>query len=149
MNGIAASGPRRPKKIPNPAAMPPTAATVDSTAAITEICRGTAPVSRIAANRCSRRAADNRVAVAMKTSTGTSIASATTGRTRSSPFASIPRPSTQLSPSQPLGGVAEIEVARTAPGACASCAAVSPTMMTSESGDGSAASPIVPARRPG
>ena len=85
----------------------------------------------------------------MKTSTGTSIASATTGRTRSSPFASIPRPRTQLSPLQPLGGVAEIEVARTAPGACASCAAVSPTMMTSESGDGSAASPIVPARRPG
>ena len=31
----------------------------------------------------------------------------------------------------------------------ASCAGVCPTMMTSELGDGSAASPITPARRPG
>ena len=34
-------------------------------------------------------------------------------------------------------------------GVCASCAGVRPTMMTSEFGDGSAASPIVPARWPG
>ena len=32
-----------------------TAATLDSTAATTEICRGVAPTRRIAANRCSRR----------------------------------------------------------------------------------------------
>ena len=36
-----------------------------------------------------------------------------------------------------------------AAGVCASCAGVRPMMMTSEFGDGSAASPIAPARRPG
>ncbi len=66
------------------------AATVDSTAAMTEICRGRAPTRRIAANRCSRRAADSRVAVAMKISTGISRASATTEKMRSTPLAPTP-----------------------------------------------------------
>ncbi len=149
VNGIAAIGTRNTKNSPKPAATPRTAASVDSTAAIIETCRRVAPASRIAANRCSRRAADSLVAVVMKISTGNSIASATTGRTRSIAFALMPRPSTQLSPVQPFGGVAEIAEARTAPGACESCAAVSPAMTTSEFGDGSAAAPIVPACRPG
>jgi hypothetical protein len=42
-----------------------------------------------------------------------------------------------------------MDVTGTLSGACASCAGVCPMMMTSESGDGSAAEPIVPARRPG
>ena len=65
----------------------PAAATVDSTAAITEICRGVAPSSRIAANRCSRRAADSLVAVATKISTGASRASATAEKMKSMPLA--------------------------------------------------------------
>jgi len=42
-----------------------------------------------------------------------------------------------------------MDVTRALSGVCASCAGVRPTMMTSEFGDGSAASPIVPARWPG
>ncbi len=57
---------------------------VDSTAEITETCRGVAPTSRMAANRCSRRAAARRVAVPMKMSTGNSSAPATTARISSS-----------------------------------------------------------------
>ena len=45
--------------------------------------------------------------------------------------------------------IVEIDVTCTLFGVCASCAGVCPTMMTSELGDGSAASPIVPARWPG
>ena len=64
-----------------------TPATVDSTAASQETCLRVAPTRRIAANRCSRRAADSRVAVAMKISTGASTASATTSRMKSmAPF---------------------------------------------------------------
>ena len=47
------------------------------------------------------------------------------------------------------GTVVAIDVTCTLSGVRASCAGVCPMMMTSESGDGSAASPIVPARRPG
>ena len=74
---------RSRKKIPNPAATPATPATVDSVAASQETCLRVAPTRRIAANRCSRRAADSRVAVAMKISTGASMASATTDKSRS------------------------------------------------------------------
>ena len=42
-----------------------------------------------------------------------------------------------------------IDVTWTLSGVCASCAGMCPMMMTSESGDGSPASPITPARRPG
>ena len=45
--------------------------------------------------------------------------------------------------------VVEIDAHLHAAGVCASCAGVRPTTMTSESGDGSAASPIMPARWPG
>jgi len=54
-----------------------------------------------------------------------------------------------FSRSSPPGTAAAIDVTCTLPGVSASCAGVCPMMMTSESGDGSAASPIVPARRPG
>ena len=70
VNGIAATGARSRKNSPKPSATPATAAAVDSTAARTEICLRVAPTRRIAANRCSRRAADSRVAVPMKISTG-------------------------------------------------------------------------------
>ena len=83
MNGMPATGMRSRKKIPNPAATPATPATVDSVAASQETCLRVAPTRRIAANRCSRRAADSRVAVAMKISTGASMASATTDKSRS------------------------------------------------------------------
>ena len=90
MNGMPATGMRSRKKSPNPAATPSTAATVDSMAASRETCLRVAPTRRIAANRCSRRAADSRVAVAMKISTGASIASATTDRMRSLVLAGPP-----------------------------------------------------------
>ena len=83
MNDRPATGARSRKKIPKPSATPSSAATVDSTAASTETCLRVAPTRRIAANRCSRRAADSRVAVAMKISTGASTARATTDRMRS------------------------------------------------------------------
>ena len=76
VNGIAGERPAQRKNRPKPTAVPATAATVDSTAEITETCRGVAPTRRIAANRCSRRAADSRVAVPMKISTGNSSAAA-------------------------------------------------------------------------
>ena len=83
INGMPATGMRSRKKIPNPAAIPRVAATVDSVAASRETCLRVAPTRRIAANRSSRRAADSRVAVAMKISTGARMASATTDRMRS------------------------------------------------------------------
>ena len=89
-NGMPATGARSRKKIPKPAATPATAAAVDSVAASRETCLRVAPTRRIAANRCSRRAADSRVAVAMKISTGASMASATTDRMRSMPLGWIP-----------------------------------------------------------
>ena len=76
VNGIDASGTRSRKNRPKPAAIPATAATVDSTAAMSETCCGVAPASRIAANRSSRRAADSLVAVPMKMSSGNKIATA-------------------------------------------------------------------------
>ena len=66
------------------------AATAASTAEITETCRGVAPTRRMAAKRCSRRAADSRVAVPMKISTGKSKASAPTARMTWSLLASQP-----------------------------------------------------------
>ena len=89
-NEMPATGPRSRKKTPKPRATPRTAATVESTAASRETCLRVAPTRRIAANRSSRRAADNRVAVAMKISTGASTASATTDRMRSLVLAPIP-----------------------------------------------------------
>ncbi|MGZ4433853.1 MAG: hypothetical protein ACXVW7_09535 [Trebonia sp.] len=47
------------------------------------------------------------------------------------------------------GTTVAIDVTRTVFGVRASCAGVRPTMMISEFGDGSAASPITPARWPG
>ena len=99
VNGMAASGIRSTKNSPKPMTIPAaaaTAATADSTAAITEVCLGVAPTSRIAANRCSRRAADRRVAVPMKISTGISSARATTDRTRSMPDGVRPPRITQV-----------------------------------------------------
>ena len=146
-NGMAASGTRSTKNKPKPVATPAAVATVDSMAAISEICLGVAPTRRIAANRCSRRAADRRVAVPMKISTGSSSASATTDRTRSRPFA--PRPSPWFTPPLLPGGVVLKLVTSAAPGRCDICAAERPTTMTSESGDGRPAWPMRPAWRPG
>ncbi len=83
ISGIRATGIRSRKKTAKPAATPRIPATADSVAAIRETCLRVAPASRIAANRSSRRAADSRVAVAMKISTGARMASATTARMRS------------------------------------------------------------------
>ena len=91
MNGMPRDRVRRRKKIPNPAATPATPAAVDSVAASRETCLRVAPTRRIAANRCSRRAADSRVAVAMKISTGARMASATTDRMRSMALAGAAR----------------------------------------------------------
>ncbi len=96
VNGMAASGIRSTKNSPKPMTIPAAAAPADSTAAITEVCLGVAPTSRIAANRCSRRAADRRVAVPMKISTGISSARATTDRTRSMPDGVRPPRITQV-----------------------------------------------------
>ena len=150
VNGMAASGTRSTKNRPKPAATPATAARVDSTAAISEICLGVAPTSRIAANRCSRRAADNRVAVPMRISTGSRSASATTDRTRLTPPELRPPRITQLfRMPQPLGAVVLRLVTFAAPGRCDICAAERPTTMTSEPGDGRPASPMRPAWCPG
>ena len=153
MNGTPASGIRSTKNRPKPTATPAAAATVDSTAAITEICRGRAPARRIAANRCSRRAADSRVAVAMKISTGVNRASATTEKMRSTPLAPTPSSGGDC---RPLGftpyipgDLVAIVVTATVSGRWANWAAVCPMMMNSEFGEGSAAAPIVPASRPG
>ena len=139
VNGIAASAGRSAKNRPKPAATPSTAATLDSTVEITEICRGVAPTRRIAAKRCSRRAADSRVAPPMKISTGNSSAAATTDRISVMPLALMPTPSAQ-SALQLLGAVVLISVDLSArrPSADRS-AALRPMTMISESGDGSAA----------
>ena len=71
---------------------------MDSTAAMSETCRGVAPASRIAANRSSRRAADSLVAVPMKMSSGNKIATATTDMTKSMLFAFMPSPGRHWSP---------------------------------------------------
>ncbi len=126
-------------------AVPATAATVDSTVAIVVTCRGVAPTRRIAANRCSRRAAASRLAVPMKISTGKSSAPATTDRIRS--MASASYPTTQ--PSHRLGEVVIRWSIRLAPGRCATCSGVPPMMMTSEFGAGSAAGPMTPTWWPG
>ena len=75
-----------------------------------------APTRRIAANLCSRRAADSRVAVPMKISTGNSSAQATTDKIRSMPLALMPAPTAQLEPLQLLGEVAEMLLTSVAPG---------------------------------
>jgi hypothetical protein len=128
-----------------PAIVPAAAATVDSTAEITETCRGVAPTSRIAANRCSRRAAASRVAVPIRISTGTINAPATIVSTRVMP--SAPMPIAQRS--QSLGSVVMMLDTRSAPDIPDSSSGVRPTTISSESGEGSALSPIVPISRPG
>ena len=90
MNGMPATGMRSRKKIPNPTATPRIPAAADSVAASRETCLRVAPARRIAANRSSRRAADSRVAVAMKISTGARMASATTDKMRSMALAPPP-----------------------------------------------------------
>ena len=64
----------------NPIVTPEIAATSASTVAITLTCRIVAPAKRIAAKRCSRRAADSRIAAPTNTRTGKSRTSAKTAR---------------------------------------------------------------------
>ena len=90
----------------------------------------------------------------MKISTGNSSASATTERIRSTPSAPTPSRAAMARPwgscRSWLGEAVAIAGDRAwRPGVRASCAAVWPMMMISESGDGSAASPIVPISVPG
>ena len=132
---------------PEASSVPATTAALDSTADSTEICRGVAPTSRMAANRCSRRAAASRVAEPMKMTTGKSMPNATTARIRSMPFLLMPTPLGQ-SP-QSLGGVVFSRQTSAAPGIARTCATVLPTTAIRESGDGRPASPIVPTSRPG
>jgi hypothetical protein len=89
-------------------------------AASTLTCRGVAPVSRIAANRCSRRAADSRVAVPMNISTGNSRPSAIVDRMRSIEAALRPPLTEQFWPLQLLGGMVWKLVTARAPGRPAS-----------------------------
>ena len=112
---------------------------------MTEICRGVAPTSRIAANRCSRRAAASRVAVPMKISTGNSSAPATTREDEGHPVLVDP---TWQPWRQSPGDVVMICVTCRAPSGSSS-AGVRPTTMSSESGEGSASPPMVPISRPG
>src|ERR1700744_5431532 len=117
VNGMAAMAGRSSQNNPNPTATPATAATADSTAETTATGRGVAPASRMAAKRCSRRAADSRLAVPMKISTGDSRPAAPQDRIRSMPLLPMPTPTTQSGPSQPLGGIVSMLATLVAPGA--------------------------------
>ena len=148
VNGMRATSGRSAAKPTAPSSAPTADATADSTAAMTAICRGVAPTRRIAANRCSRRAADRRVAPPMKTSRGNTSAAVTTVRTSVIPLASTPTPSAH-SPAHWLGGVVLIRATWATRGCCERSAALRPTTTISESGAGRAAGPITPASRPG
>ena len=71
----AASAGRTARNTPMPTAVPSSALATESTEAITLMSPGVAPASRSAAKRSSRRAADSRVAVLIRISTGNRIAS--------------------------------------------------------------------------
>src|SRR4029453_13171969 len=115
VKGIAAIVDRSAKNRPKPTAVPMAAARLDSTAESTEIWGGVAPTNRIAAKRCSRRAADRRVAVPMKMSTGNSNKTATTASTRATPLELKPTANAQLLPHS-LGEVVLMLVTSTASG---------------------------------
>ena len=91
--GIAAARGRSARNPANPATVPATAAVTASAAAIPLTCAGVAPARRIAASRCSRRAAPSRVAVSTSTITGTSRpARPTSTISRRNPVAARPPP---------------------------------------------------------
>jgi hypothetical protein len=119
----------------------------DSTVESTEIWRGVAPTSRMAAKRCSRRAADSRVAPAMKTSTGSSRAAITMDKMSVIPLSLMPTPMKQSL--QLFGVVVLILLTWRASGSWDRSATLRPTTMISEFGAGSAASPMAPTSRPG
>ena len=141
VNGTLVSSGRSKKNTPKPTATPARAATPASTAATTDTCRGVAPTRRMAAKRCSRRAADSRVAVAMKISTGKSKARTPTARTTWSLLASQPL--------GPPGWATSALMLVTSLAVDESWAAVRPMTMTREFGAGRPAGPIVPMSRPG
>ena len=124
----------------NPSATPAKAATDASTAEITEICRGVAPTSRIAAKRSSRLAADSRLAVDIKMSTGNNKATAPMARIHCRAVA-LPAPLLQA---LQLAGVCWMLRTSAAPGTCESCCGSWPITMISELGDGRPAVPMVP-----
>ena len=140
---------RNRKKRPKPTAVPTSAAIVDSTAESIEICRGVAPTSRIAAKRCSRRAAASRVAVPMRMSTGKIRAVPATERMSLMPELSMPALTVQFVPLQLLGVAWVIVVTWVASCCFASWSGRWPMTTIKESGPGSAALPIVPAWCPG
>ncbi len=101
----------------------------------------------MAANRCSRRAAESRVAPAMKTSTGNSSAAATTPRIKVIPSPLVPTNGAQPG-WQSAGPVVLISVTSWA-SAAASASASTPLMASRLSGDGRASRPISPTTVPG
>ncbi len=144
VNGICARPARIAKNTPKPASVPVTAATADSTVANRLIWRGVAPTSRIAANRCSRRAAERRVAVPMKINSGKSRAADTTERVRTMPLLPMP-----IGQSQVSGETATMRVTSVAPSMRPTSSRAPPTTTISESGEGRAASPSTAVCRPG
>ena len=139
LKGTAASAGRPRKKRPIPPTTPTAAAMHPSAAATTEICRGVAPTRRMAAKRCSRRAAASRVAVAMKISTGNNKAPATTARMNSS---------LDWWDGPASGAVSKLRTCA-APCMFARSSTVWPITMVSDFGEARADGPIVPTWCPG
>ncbi len=135
-SGILATRGRVRKNRPIPATTPMTVTNKASTAASRVICEAVAPTSRRAASRCSRRAADSRVAVETKTATGTSA-----------PMTARMIISTAISGRSGAFGVGSNAVIGAAPNA-SSASGSRPMTATSSSGDRRPTSPMVPTTVP-
>ncbi len=107
-----------------------------STAASDVTCDAVAPTRRSAASRCSRRAADSRVAVETKTATGTSA-----------PMTASTIISIAIGGMSGVGGVVSKPTIGDAPSS-SRVAGARPTIATSSSGDRRPASPTVPTTDP-
>ena len=135
-SGILATSGRVRKNRPIPATTPMTLTNRASTAASRVTCEAVAPTSRSAASRCSRRAADSRVAVETKTATGTRA-----------PMTASTIIRTAISGRSGAFGVGSNAVIGDAPSA-SSVAGSRPITATSSSGDRRPTSPIVPTTVP-
>ena len=117
--------------------------------AIVEICRGVAPTRRIAAKRCSRRAADSRVAPADEDQHGEQQRRRRPPTSTSvMPFASVPTSGRSRRRSR-SGDVVLIRVTSWAPGSCASESARRPMTMIRCRARAARPAPIVPTSAPG
>ena len=136
-SGTIAIRGRSTKNSRTPPSAPGTVATSASTAASRVTCAGVAPARRSAASRCSRRAADSRVALATNTATGASApTSAMTTRIRIRGFVGTG-----------MGRVPLSSVTTRAPSA-RSDSASRPTTAASSSGAISPAGSMVPTTSP-